>query len=248
MPTPDLSSPPATTTTSPKSRIRVGVVDDHSMMREGIRVFLENLPDFEHAWSAENSTVAMKRLQGDVPDILIVDITLPDRHGIEFVKEAVAVFPSLPVLILSMHDERLYAQRALKAGAKGYLMKNAPPHILEKALRRVASGGYWLNQNVADEILAAFSKSDVMHSEGLLSNLTDREVEIFHLVGEGKATAEIAESLHISPKTVDVHRTNIRTKLQIPDGAGLTRFAIRWVEAHRASTETPSNPEEGLGE
>jgi len=233
------STPGVAPVAGPPKKYRVGVVDDHTMMREGVRLFLENLPDFECAWSADTSAAGISQLESDPPDVLIVDITLPDRHGIEFVKDALVLYPSIPVLILSMHDERIYAQRALKAGAKGYLMKNAPHDVFEKALRRVVAGGFWLNQEVADEILAAFSKSSVPRAEGLLHILTDRELEVFQLIGDGLGTAEIAESLHISPKTVDVHRANIRTKLQLPDGAALIRFAIRWVEARRTSPTPP---------
>ena len=218
---------------------RLLVVDDHPGFRRGIVALITDEPDLAVCGEADSAPAALEAMRRLNPDGAVLDISMPGTNGIELIKMMLAERPKLPILVLSMHEESLYALRALKAGAKGYLMKNAPHDVFEKALRRVVAGGFWLNQEVADEILAAFSKSSVPRAEGLLHILTDRELEVFQLIGDGLGTAEIAESLHISPKTVDVHRANIRTKLQLPDGAALIRFAIRWVEARRTSPTPP---------
>ena len=175
----------------------------------------------------------MEKIESDPPDMMLVDITLPDRNGLEFIKDLHALRPELAVLVLSMHDEAYYAHRALKAGARGYIMKNVGYDQYEAALRKVAGGGTWLSDAVSEQILQAYSSGTLPRQEGGLDALTDREFEIFQLMGEGRGTHEIAESLRISPKTVDVHRMNIRNKLKLEDGSAVTRFAIRWVESRR---------------
>lgn len=213
----------------------MAVVDDHTLMREGLRLFIETLRGFEVAWMAGSAAEGMTRLREDPPDVLLADLTLPDRHGLEFIKEAHALHPEVAILVLSMHEEQVYAPRALKAGAKGYLMKDQPNNILADALRRLLQGGYWLSREVNDEILAAFSSGTQAVEESMLHTLTERERELFDLTGDGLGTQEIAKSMSISPKTVDVHRSNIRSKLQLHDGAALTRFATQWVQARRAA-------------
>ncbi len=205
------------------------------MMRGGMKVFIDSLPDFACCWEAGDCRTAMMRLQTEMPDLMLVDITLPDRNGLEFIKDMHAVHPHLPMLVLSMHDEAYYAQRSLKAGAKGYIMKNVSHDAYEAALRKVANGGTYLSEKVSEQILQAYSTGALPRQEGGLETLTDREFEIFQLMGEGRGTHEIAEALRISNKTVDVHRMNMRNKLKLEDGAAVTRFAIRWVESRRLS-------------
>jgi DNA-binding NarL/FixJ family response regulator len=224
-----------TTLDNPKAtlRKRVAIVDDHTMMRSGMKVFIESLPDFDCCWTAGDAREAMIKVESDMPDVLIMDITLPDRNGIEVVKDIHALHPNLPVLMMSMHDEAYYALRALKAGAKGYMMKNTPFDVYEKALRRVAGGGTWLSEAMSEQMVNAYA-SGVRHEGGDgLEMLTDREFEVFQLLGEGLSTQQVADALHISTKTVDVHRSSIRTKLKMEDGSAVVRFAIRWVESRR---------------
>ncbi len=212
---------------------RVAILDDHTMMRGGMKVFIDSLPDFECCWEAGDCKTAMQKIEADMPDILLVDITLPDRNGLEFIKDVHSIHPDLAMLVVSMHDEAYYAHRALKAGAKGYMMKNMSHDLYEAALRRVAAGGSWLSDKMSEEILQAYTSGNKPRMEGGLDALTDREFEIFQMIGDGRGTHEIADALRISPKTVDVHRMNIRTKLKLEDGAAVTRFAIRWVESHK---------------
>ena len=214
---------------------RVAVLDDHTMMRGGMRVFIDSLSGFECCWEAGDCKAAMEKLATDVPDLMLVDITLPDRNGLEFIKDVHSLHPQLSMLVVSMHDESYYAHRALKAGAKGYMMKNAGHEVYETALRRVASGGSWLSEAVSEQIVRAYTTGIKPHMDGGLDALTDREFEIFQMMGDGRGTHDIAEALRISPKTVDVHRMNIRNKLELEDGAAVTRYAIRWVESRKFS-------------
>lgn len=219
-----------TTTQAPD--YRVAVVDDHTIMRDGIRMFLGRLHGFVFAWEAEDAMSAMRLLESDPPEILITEIALPGRNGLELLKDVQCMCPSIRILVWSMYDERLYAHRALKAGAKGYLTKNAPNDQLAEALRRIARGGYSFSEETAKNIFASFTKgSKHVEKESGLESLTDREFEVFQLIGAAKNTKEISEELHISTKTVDVHRSNMRSKLHIPDSATLSRYAIRWVES-----------------
>ncbi|HRH95752.1 MAG TPA: response regulator transcription factor [Prosthecobacter sp.] len=229
MSTPAVKAPEET----PGPRKRVAILDDHTMMRNGMKVFIDSLPDFECCWEAGDCKTALEKVEADMPDIMLVDITLPDRNGLEFIKDVHSVHPELVMLVVSMHDEAYYAHRALKAGAKGYMMKNVGYDLYEAALRRVAAGGSWLSDVVSEQILQAYTSGTKPRMEGGLDALTDREFEIFQMMGDGRGTHEIAESLRISPKTVDVHHMNIRHKLKLEDGAAVTRFAIRWVESRK---------------
>ena len=213
---------------------RVAIVDDHTMMRGGMQAFIESLPDFDCCWTAGDAREAMTKVESELPDVLIMDITLPDRNGIELVKDIHALHPDLPILMMSMHDEAYYALRALKAGAKGYMMKNISYDIYERALRRVAEGGTWLSEAMSEQMIQVYTSGTRRDGEDGLDVLTDREFEVFQLIGEGKSTHDVAEALHISTKTVDVHRSNIRSKLKMEDGSAVVRFAIRWIESRRA--------------
>lgn len=212
---------------------RVAIVDDHTLMREGMKMFVENLEGFACAWTAGEAQDALRLLETDLPDVLVVDITLPGRNGLELIKDVRALHPDLPVLVVSMHDETLYAQRALKAGAKGYVMKDAPHGAFEKALRRILAGGIALSERMSETILLAFSSGSNPGPDGAIHHLSDREFEVFQLIGEGRSTSQIAEALRISPKTVDVHKLKIRQKLKLTEGTSLTSFAIRWVEMRK---------------
>ncbi len=230
-----MSDQTSSTPANLNERKRVAVLDDHTMMRGGMRVFINSLPGFECCWEAGDCKAAMEKLATDVPDIMLVDITLPDRNGLEFIKDVHSLHPQLSMLVVSMHDESYYAHRALKAGAKGYMMKNAGHEVYETALRRIASGGSWLSEAVSEQIVRAYTTGIKPHMDGGLDALTDREFEIFQMMGDGRGTHDIAEALRISPKTVDVHRMNIRNKLELEDGAAVTRYAIRWVESRKFS-------------
>ena len=220
-------------TTAPSATHRIALVDDHTLVREGMKMFVENLEGYACAWTGADAAEAMRMLEKDMPDALVVDITLPGRNGLELIKDVRALYPDLPVLVVSMHDETLYAQRALKAGAKGYVMKDAPYGAFEKALQRILSGGIALSETMSETILLAFSSGEKPGPDGAIHQLSDREFEVFQLIGEGRSTSQIALTLKISPKTVDVHKLKIRSKLKLTEGTSLTSFAIRWVEMRK---------------
>ncbi|WP_395750766.1 response regulator [Prosthecobacter sp.] len=212
---------------------RIAIVDDHTMMREGWRLLLEISDDLDFAWTAVDAADALRKIEADTPDVLVVDISLPDRSGLELIKDLRLLRPKLPMLAISMHDEKLYAQRALKAGARGYLMKSAPQKDLEEAIHRVATGGIAVSKEMSEEILRAFSSGNTAEAQDSIADLSDREFEVFVLIGQGKTTGQIADTLHISSKTVDVHKMNIRTKLGMTETGELAYFAIRWAEGRK---------------
>lgn len=230
------TSPPLSASATPdKPCIRVAIVDDHAMMREGLRLFIDQTGYMRCIWLAGDASEAMRMVGLDTPDVLIVDLTLPDRSGLELMKDLRQLRPQMPILALSMHDEKLYAHRALKAGARGYVMKSSPHKALAGAIRRVLAGGIAVSEEMSDEILKSYvtGAPPATSSKDGISDLSDREFEVFRLIGAGRNTGQIAESLRISGKTVDVHKLNIRTKLGIKDGNDLTYFAIRWVEGQK---------------
>lgn len=211
------------------------MVEDHVFMREGVKLFVSKLKDFECAWMAGTAAEADEMLKKDLPDLLVVDITLPDRSGLDLIKDVHALHPKLPIIVLSMHDEKLYAQRALKAGARGYLRKDSPYGAFETAFRKVMNGGISVSDSLTEGILLAYAVGGTATTApgNGLETLSDRELQVFQMLGEGKTTHEVAAALHISTKTVDVHKMNIKTKLQVEDGSAVVRMAIRLDEAKR---------------
>ncbi len=219
--------PPA----SESKKIRVAIVEDHTLMREGLAQLISSQPDMSVVVEAGDAAAGLSGILDVKPDLALIDITLPGRNGLELIKDIVAQIP-LPILVVSMHDETLYAERALKAGAKGFLMKDADRSTIIQAIRRILAGGFYVSDRMAGEIFASFAGKTAAKAEagGAVSKLSDREFEVFEHLGAGLSTNEIAERLGISPKTVEVHRARIREKLDLPNGAALVRYSVRWVE------------------
>lgn len=215
---------------------RVAIVEDHTLVRDGFKALVQGMPEFEFAWEAGTVSDALELLQSDPPDMLTTDISLPDGTGLDIAKTASMMDPPIPVLVMSIHDETLFAQRALKAGAKGYLMKTAPQEDIEDALRKVAAGRVALSSEISEMMLLNISGNAQPKGQAGLHELSNREFEIFQLVGEGQNSHAIGKALDISPKTVDVHKMNIRKKLNLEEGMTLTTYAIRWAEARRLIT------------
>jgi DNA-binding NarL/FixJ family response regulator len=213
---------------------RILVVDDHPMTREGLAANINRQPDLEVCDEASTPEQAMSRLAQSKPDLMVTDLTMPGRGGVEFIKDAHALAPDLPILVLSMHDELLYAERALRAGARGYLMKDAGSAKLLDVIRLVLSGQPYVSPQMSARLLDAITGRRPRGSTSPIEKLSDREFEVFRLLGRGKSTKQIAQSLHLSPKTVDVHRGRIKEKLGIPDATGLIHHAVRWVETQEA--------------
>jgi DNA-binding NarL/FixJ family response regulator len=219
--------------TNRKAPRKIFIVDDHPMMRMGLAEFLNKQPGLTvcgEAGSAQEALAAIGHLN---PDLVVVDISLPDKNGIELVKDVVAMHPELPAIVHSMHDEMIYAERALRAGARGYLMKHEGGIKLAEAIRQVLEGRICVSDRMSAKILAIFSGHRNTSESSPVENLSDREFEVFQLVGEGLGTEEIANRLHLSDKTVEVHRVNIKRKLRIATARELTHYAVRWVESQK---------------
>ena len=217
------------TTLSPKAAMRkkILIVDDHPMMREGLRGVIAREPDMMVCGEAENAQQAAEAIVKHAPDLVLVDITLPGKSGLELVKDLKVMHPHLTVLALSMHDESLYAERMLRAGASGYITKQQPPEELVKAIRQVLSNQVYVSKEVSESLLRRFS-GKTQSNQSPMEILTDREFEILQLLGKGATAKEISGQLHLSVKTVAVHNTNIRKKLNLKNSAQLIRFAVQW--------------------
>ncbi len=204
---------------------RIFVVDDHPMMREGLRSVINCEPDLIICGEADSARKAIAQIENASPDLALVDITLPDKSGLELVKDLRALCPDLLILAISMHDESLYVERMLRAGAKGYINKHQPPGELLKAIRKVLGGHLYMSPEISETFLRRFSNgASPNHSP--LEMLTDREFEIFQLLGKGKSGKEISMQLCLSDKTVAVHNANIRRKLRLKTTAQLIRLAV----------------------
>ena len=207
------------------------IVDDHPMMRQGLAQLINNEPDLSVAWEADNAGQALEVISTQGPDLVIADISLPDKNGLELIKDIHVLRPGVPILVVSMHDETLYAERVLRAGGRGYIMKQEGGKKLMEALRQVLGGQIYVSEKISARILEMFSAGRSKTSESPMGRLSDREFEVFRLIGEGKGTREIANKLHLSVKTVEVHRANIKEKLNLKTATDLVRQAVRWVEA-----------------
>jgi DNA-binding NarL/FixJ family response regulator len=206
------------------------IVDDHPMMRDGLAQLIDHEPDLAAASQADTAAQALQSISSSRPDLLLLDISLPDKNGLELIKDVQTLDPALPILVVSMHDESLYAERVLRAGGRGYIMKQEGGKKLMLAIRQVLSGRIYVSEKISAKIIETFSghRAD---SRSAVEALSDREFEVFQLLGQGQGTRQIANHLHLSIKTVEVHRANIRKKLELPSGGELVRYAIRWNEA-----------------
>ncbi len=210
---------------------RILLVDDHPLLNEGLRQVIESEPGLVVCGMAGNVQDALSLVEVEKPDLVITDLTMPGRNGLELIKDLAATHPELPILVLSLHDELLYAERVLRAGGRGYVTKNTPTERLIKAIHCVLDGGVYTSPTVTSHFLQALLPGRSPSKQSFpLERLTDRELEVFELIGNGKSNQDIACQLGISPRTVDVHRAHIREKLGLEDGNALTRHAIRWIE------------------
>jgi DNA-binding NarL/FixJ family response regulator len=209
------------------------VLDDHPMTRYGIARLIEQEPGLTLCGEAGNAQSALAAVQARKPRLVLADLSLPDGEGLEFIKDLRALHPEVAVLVVSMHDEELYAERALRAGARGYIMKNEGGEKLVKAIRQVLQGKTYLSDSMADRVLDIFSTPRRRSGDSLLGTLTDREFEVFRLIGQGMTTGEIGKRLHLSPKTVETHRLHVRQKLQLKSGPALIKYAVHWTSAQK---------------
>jgi RNA polymerase sigma factor (sigma-70 family) len=211
---------------STKAKRHILIIDDHVMVREGVAEIIKHEPDLDVCGTATTANEGLELARKLSPDLVLVDVTLPGKNGIEFIKDARAFRPDLRVLVMSMHDESLYADRVLRAGGRGYICKQEGGAKLVQAIRRVLQGEIVVSEKMTGRLLERFSGRKVIESP--LENLTDRELEVFQLIGQGKTMNEIGAELHLSPKTIEVHRSRIREKLRIASAAELVSYAARW--------------------
>jgi DNA-binding NarL/FixJ family response regulator len=209
-------------------KAQILIVDDHPMTRAGLNHLINHQADTVVCGEAENAADALDLLTVSQPDLMLIDITLPGKSGLELIKDVKAMRPDLAILVISMHDESLYADRVLRAGARGYITKHEGGEKLMGAIRRVLSGKMYVSESMSSHILEIFSGGQPGTDRSSIQNLTDREFEVFQALGEGLSSHEIAKKLHLSAKTVDAHRANIKTKLKINTTAELISFAARW--------------------
>lgn len=221
----------AARTKNPRSCKRILIVDDHPMMRQGLAQLIRSEPDLSVGGEADSAGEALEAVASQKPDLVLLDISLPDKNGLELIKDVHVLCPEVLILVVSMHDEALYAERVLRAGARGYIMKQEGGKKLLEAIRQVLSGRIYVSEKMSAHILETFSgrRADTIVSP--IERLSDREFEVFQLIGEGKGTRDIAGHLHLSVKTVEVHRANIKAKLKIRTATDLVRYAVRWTEA-----------------
>jgi len=207
---------------------RIFIVDDHPIVRQGLAQLIDNEPDLVVSGQGEDAYESLRAIRQNKPTLVLVDVSLKDSDGIELLKELRAQDPDLPVLVLSMHDESLYAERALRAGARGYIMKQEAPQTLLQAIRKVLSGQVYLSEAMGANLLQRMVGGKSPGKPELpMDRLTDRELEVFRMIGAGRSVKEIADKLFISPKTVEAHREHIKEKLGVKSSADLLRFAIR---------------------
>jgi len=216
------------------SRRRVLVVDDHAVLREGLVAQINAEPDLVVCGEAEDAQAAIGAAEKLAPDLVVADISLPGRNGLELIRDLHAIHPELPVLVLSMHDASLFAERVLRAGGRGYVSKQQSGGQLIQAIRHVLRGQIYLSDEVATRLLDSFAgRPDRLKPASPVELLTDRELEVFNLIGQAKETKDICVRLSMSAKTVEAHRANIKRKLKLKTGPELTRHAVLWVEAIR---------------
>ena len=213
-----------------KTKAKIMLIDDHAMLRHGMAMLINMEPDMEVVAEAGDGNEAIAYLKKNPPpDLISLDVTLKTVSGFEVIKSIHALIPTVPVLFISMHDESVYAERALRAGARGYVMKQEAGDVMLSALRDVLKGNVYLSKQMNEKMLQRFVSGGSATPEDLINTLTPSEFEILHLIGQGRSSQEIADLLCRSIKTIETHRFNIRTKLNLKDGADLIRYATRWI-------------------
>jgi DNA-binding NarL/FixJ family response regulator len=218
-----------------EDKSKILVVDDHPMVREGIARLVDNEQDLMICGQADDAPEALKAISETKPDIAVVDVSLKSSSGIELMKSIKAQYPKLPVLVLSMHNEALYAERALRAGAMGYIMKQEASENLLIAIRRVLGGQIYISDKVSKRLIRQLARGRADIGTSSVDNLSDRELEVFHMIGLGCGTSQIAEKLYLSIKTIETYRTHIKEKLNLADSRELLQYAIQWVSSQKES-------------
>lgn len=211
-------------------KTKVFLVDDHPLMRQGVAQLIDSQTDMMVCGEAEDATSALRGIERTQPDAAIIDISLRGTNGIELIKNLKALYRFLPILVLSMHDEAVYAQRVLRAGALGYVMKQEAADKVVAALRRIMSGEIYVNERVGSQMLHQALTGRGKPNGSPIDRLSDRELEVIQAIGQGKATREIALDLNVSVKTIESHRAHIKDKMGLKNASELVKFSVQWVE------------------
>ena len=225
------SKPPQPHSAAIKSRVMI--VEDHPMVRQGLAVLIEDEPDLTICGLTEGSEETLRMIPQMKPDVIVIDIALGEESGLTLIKQVHDKWPELPVLALSMHDEALYAERALRAGAMGYIMKKEAMDKVMTAIRRVLAHEIFVSEKMASRMVNKLLDRRGGETKNPLETLSDREFEVFNLISQGIGPTEIAQRLSLSVKTVETHREHVKEKLGLKSGAELTRFALEWAMNRR---------------
>ncbi len=212
-------------------KARLLLVDDHPILREGLSRMINQERDLQVSGQAASADEALQMTNALKPDLAMVDLTLRDVSGLELIKNLRARYPHMRILVLSMHKETLYAERSLRAGANGYLMKQEAPETVLVAIRKVLGGGVYLSDRMATHAVSAWAQGEQQPVASPITLLSDRELEVFELLGRGHGTRQIAEELNLSIKTVETHREHIKLKLQLENASELAQHAFEWVKS-----------------
>ena len=226
-----MSKPPLENKMAASRKHRLYLVEDHPVTRQGFAQLINFEPDLQVCGEAGSAARALAEIPAAKPNLVVVDISLEGTSGIELIKDIAARHAALPVLVLSTHDETLYAERALRAGAKGYVMKHQPTAEVIAAIRKVLRGGVYLSEQMQSRLVGMMAWGRSATSRSDVEPLSDRELEVFTLLGQGRSTAQIGASLHVSGSTVATHRAHILEKLNLDDSRELVRRAVAWVQS-----------------
>jgi len=236
------ASKPSPNATIKKDATRVLIVDDHPLLRKGVSQLIDQERDLVVVAEAEDAHKAITAIETSKPDVALIDISLNGSSGIELLKNIKARFPKLKMLCLSMHDESVYAHRALRAGASGYIMKQEGTERVLTALRKVLQGEVYLSDRLGNRMLHTLVNGRSSLTSSPVEELSDRELEVFNLIGQGHGTRPIAEKLHLSVKTIESHRAHIKEKLNLQNATELVHHAIQWVQSERVLSDPDAQP------
>jgi DNA-binding NarL/FixJ family response regulator len=214
-----------------ENKTQVLIVDDHPVVRDGLTTIINHERDLNVCGEADDAHEALKAITELKPEVVVVDISLKNSDGIELTKNIKAGYPKLSVIVLSIHDESVYAERALLAGAKAYLMKDAASENIVRAIRTVLSGEIYVSNTISKKFLHKIAGDKTSTFKTPIENLSDREFEIFRLIGEGFKASQIAMQLHLSTKTIETYRSRIKEKLNLPNAAELLQYSIKWAKS-----------------
>ncbi len=214
---------------------RILIVDDHPIVRQGITLLVNQEPDLMICGEADSASGALKIIEQTKPDVAIVDLSLNQSSGLELIKDLKIRYPQLQILVLSMRDESFYAERVLRAGARGYITKEEGTEKVIEGIRAILAGHVYLSERLASKMINKWVDGGTNRSGPLVQNLTDRELQVFELIGMGLSTREVAQKLHLSIKTIESHREHIKDKLDLSGATELLKHAIQWVQYQQGS-------------